>query len=50
MAYTLAKEHPVPMGTLERLSISCASARASPLNGLKPARAREYLGIREALC
>lgn len=50
MVYALAGEHSVPMGILERLPISCASARAGPLIGLKLALAREYLGIREAHC
>ena len=35
MVYALAGEYPVPMGTLERFSISCASARAGPLIGLR---------------
>lgn len=50
MVYALAGEYPVPMGTLERFSISCASARAGPLIGLRLTLAREYLGIREAHC
>jgi len=50
MVYALAGEPPVPMGTLERFPISCASARAGPLIGLRLTLAREYLGIREAHC
>ena len=50
MVYALAGEPPVPMGTLERFPISCASARAGPLIGLSLTLAREYLGIREAHC